>query len=150
VLLERYKLSFPDLFHGPEVLSEKIGSHLLDQKLQLSFDQATAAVERSMSAVREALAQLDSTLVDSANNALSKMLHQLTTLRSRAGRAELRQSEVAVRHARFLSNALYPDKTLQEREIAGIYFLARHGKNLLDKLLEVIDPDCVEHQLISL
>jgi uncharacterized protein YllA (UPF0747 family) len=149
-LLERYGLSFSDLFHGPDALREKIGAHLLDAKLQTSFDHAHAAVERSMSAVRESLAQLDKTLVESAANAESKMLYQLTSLRSRAARAELRQSEVAERHARLLSSALYPDKTLQEREFAGVYFLAKHGRELLNGLLDQINPDCVDHQLVTL
>ena len=103
-----------------------------------------------MAAITEALERLDKTLVDSAKNAESKMLHQLESLRSRAARAELRQSEVAERHARLLSNALYPDKTLQEREFAGAYFLAKYGRDLLDNLLATINPDCVDHQLVTL
>ena len=149
-LLEKYTVSFQDLFHGPEALREKIGSRLLDRSLQSSFDQAGAAVERSMAAIRSLLEQLDKTLVDSANNAESKMLYQLTSLRSRAARAELRQTEVADRHTRILSNSLYPDKTLQEREVAGIYFLAKHGRELLNGLLDSIHPDCVDHQIITL
>jgi len=103
-----------------------------------------------MVAVREALEQLDKTLTDSAKNAEAKMLHQLSTLRSRAARAELRQSEVAERHSRLLSNALYPDKTLQERELAGAYFLGRHGTGLLHSVLDVINPACLDHQLVTL
>lgn len=149
-LLERYKLQFSDLFHGPEALRETIGAHLLGPNLQNSFQQAKTAVERSMSRVQEALAHLDKTLVESAQNAETKMVYQLTNLQSRAARAELRQSEVADRHARLLSNNLYPDKTLQEREFAGIYFLAKHGRELLSGLLGVINPDCVDHQLVTL
>jgi uncharacterized protein YllA (UPF0747 family) len=149
-ILEHYKLSFSDLFRGPEGLSETIGSRMLDQNLQSSFNQAVAAVERSMGAVREALARLDKTLVESANNAESKMMHQIEALRSRAARAELRQSEVAERKARLLSSALYPDKTLQEREVGGVSLIAKHGRELLDSLLEMIHPDCVDHQLITL
>ena len=103
-----------------------------------------------MGAIRRLLEQLDKTLVDSANTAESKMLYQLTNLRSRAARAELRQTEVADRHTRILSNSLYPDKTLQEREVAGIYFLAKYGRELLTGLLDSIHPDCVDHQLITL
>jgi len=149
-ILEHYKLSFSDLFRGPKGLSETIGSRMLDQNLQSSFNQAVAAVERSMGAVREALARLDKTLVESANNAESKMMHQIEALRSRAARAELRQSEVAERKARLLSSALYPDKTLQEREVGGVSLIAKHGRELLDSLLEMIHPDCVDHQLITL
>src|SRR5690348_11692689 len=115
-----------------------------------SVEQAQAVLECSLVAVREALEQLDTTLIDSAKNAEVQMLHQLSTLRSRAARAELRQSEVAERHSRLLSNALYPDKTLQERELAGAYFLGKHGRELLDNLLATINPDCVDHQLVTL
>jgi bacillithiol biosynthesis cysteine-adding enzyme BshC len=149
-LLEKYRLAVPDVFHGPEALRETIGAHLLPPNLQSSFDQATAAVERSMKAVRESLGQLDKTLVESAEHAESKMIYQITNLRSRASRAELRQSEVVGRHAEALSNALYPDKTLQEREYAGVYFLAKHGKELLHGLLDTIHPDCLDHQLVTL
>jgi bacillithiol synthase len=149
-LLEKYELGFPDLLQGGEWLREKIGARLLDPRLQSSFEQAQVALERSMVAVRESLEQLDKTLVDSAKNAEGKMLHQLRTLRSRAARAELRQSEVAERHSRQLSTSLYPDKTLQERELAGAYFLAKYGTQLLHSLLDVINPACVDHQLVTL
>jgi hypothetical protein len=103
-----------------------------------------------MAAVKEALAQLDKTLVESAENAESKMLYQITGLRARAARAETRQSEVADRHARLLSNNLFPEKALQERNFTGIYFLAKQGRELLGQLLETIQPDCLDHQLITL
>jgi uncharacterized protein YllA (UPF0747 family) len=74
----------------------------------------------------------------------------LEQLRSRAARAELRQSEVLSRHAELLSNTLYPNKTLQEREIAGVYFVSRQGMDLLRQLYEVIRTDCFDHQFISL
>lgn len=149
-LLEKYKLSVADVFPGPEALRETIGARLLGPNLQSSFDQAASAVERSMAAVKESLAQLDKTLVESAENAESKMMHQIASLRARAARAETRQSEVADRHARVLSNNLYPEKALQERGFAGVYFLAKHGRELLGQLLETIDPDCLDHQLITL
>ena len=143
-------MSFSDLLRGPEALRETLGSRLLDQNLQNSFEHATIAVERSMQTIQDALVRLDKTLVESAVNAKSKMMHQLESLRSRAARAELRQSEVIERKARLLSNALYPDKTLQEREVAGISLIARHGKQLLNALLAQVHPDCVDHQLITL
>ncbi|MGO9126944.1 MAG: bacillithiol biosynthesis protein BshC, partial [Terriglobales bacterium] len=62
----------------------------------------------------------------------------------------LRHSEILDRHAALLGNALYPNKVLQEREVAGVYFLARHGSDLLRGVYEAIHPECVDHQLIWL
>ena len=149
-LLERYGLRLPDLFQGPEVLRELMASRTLPKELQSAFDQAEASLEKSLAAIREGLARLDMTLVDSATNAASKMQHQLTQLRARASRAELRQTEVLGRHADLLCNALYPNKTLQEREVAGIYFVARYGAEFLRGVYDTIHTDCVDHQVISL
>jgi bacillithiol synthase len=149
-LLEKNRLSAADAFQGPEALRGMIGERRLPPNLQSSFEHATAGVERSMKAVRESIAQLDQTLIESAENAESKMLYQITNLRARAARAELRQSEVIERHAEALSSALYPDKILQEREFAGIYFLAKYGRELMNGLLETIRPDCLNHQIIEL
>jgi bacillithiol synthase len=148
-LLDRYQLAFSDVLTGPERLRERIGSHLFGRNLEDSFDQAQGAIERSMETLRERLGELDKTLAESASNAESKMLYQLTSLRSRAARAELRQSEVAERHARLVSASIFPNRLLQEREFAGVYFLARHGIGLVGELLPFVRADCLDHQLIS-
>jgi len=149
-LLDKYSLTIPEIFEGPEVLRETIGARKLPPNLQNSFEKATGAVENSMKAVRESLAELDKTLIESAENAESKMLYQINNLRARAARAELRHSEVILRHAEVISNSLYPGKELQERSFAGIYFLAKHGKQLMGGLLDAMHPDCLDHQIIDL
>ena len=148
--LERYRLALPDLFTGPEALRELLGQRTLPQDLQTAFDKAEAAVEASLTAIREALARLDVTLVEAATRAASKMQHQLVELRARAARAEVRQSEVLARKAELLSNVLFPNKALQEREVGGVYFVARYGTELLRQLFNVMHTDCVDHQVITL
>jgi bacillithiol synthase len=149
-LLERYDLWLTDLFQGEEALREKIAARILPAELQKAFDRAGASLEDSLAAVRKALLQLDKTLAEAADNAGSKMQHQLETLRGRAARAELRQSEIASRHAQQFSAALYPNKTLQEREIAGIYYVSRHGSEILRELYACLHTDCHDHQVITL
>jgi bacillithiol biosynthesis cysteine-adding enzyme BshC len=149
-LLERYGLPFRGLFSGPTAVREQLAAHVLPDDFQKAFDRANQAVQSSMASVREAVVRIDKTLADSAKNAEEKMGYQLEQLRARAARAELRQSEVLGRHAELLSNALYPHKTLQEREIGAIYFLGRHGTQLLDDIYSCMRAECQDHQLISL
>jgi bacillithiol biosynthesis cysteine-adding enzyme BshC len=148
-LLERYGLAFTDLL-GSTPLREQLAARALSNDLQSAFGRAEASTKDVLRAIRGGLESLDKTLVDAANNAEAKMLHQLESLRARAARAELLQSEILDRKAMFLSNALYPNKILQEREIAGVHFVARYGSDLLRNLYESIRPDCVDHQLIWL
>jgi bacillithiol synthase len=149
-LLDRYALGLPDLFPGPDPLREQLAAHTLPNDLRSAFDDAEASLKKSLTAISGHLERLDKTLSVAADNAGAKMHHQLESLRAKAARAELRQAEVLGRHAQLLSNALYPNKTLQEREIAGIYFLARYGKDLLRNLYDAIHADCLDHQVISL
>jgi bacillithiol synthase len=149
-LLERYTLTLTELFDGEDALREKIAARILPVELQKAFDRAGATLDASLTAVREALVKLDKTLAEAADNAGAKMLHQLESLRGRAARAELRQSELAARHAQQLSVSLYPNKTLQEREIAAIYYIARYGTDFLRDVYTNLHPDCHDHQVISL
>jgi uncharacterized protein YllA (UPF0747 family) len=76
------------------------------------------------------------------------MWYQVNRLQRRAARAELLRNEVITRHADALSNALFPHKVLQEREIAGVTFVARYGLNLLANLYDAMHTDCHDHQVI--
>jgi uncharacterized protein YllA (UPF0747 family) len=78
------------------------------------------------------------------------MQYQLERLYTQAARAEAQKSELVSRHAELLSQALYPDKGLQERGIGSLYFLARYGRDLLHQLHDAIQPDCHDHQILEL
>ncbi len=149
-LLEKYGVAFTDLLPGPEHLRETLARRVLPADLQSAFERAKESVDRSMASIRESLERLDKTLLEASDNAASKIQHQLEQLRSRAARAELRQSEMVGRHAELLSKSLYPEKALQEREVAGVYFLSRYGKDLLGQIYESMHTDCHDHQVITL
>ena len=149
-LLERYNLALTDLFQNPDKVREHLAGQALPQELQSAFDAANASLGKSFATIRESLTRLDKTLVDAAENAESKIRHQLESLQAKAARAELRQSEVLDRHANALTNGLYPNKVLQEREIAGIYFVARYGRDFLKDVYQNIHVDCFDHQVLTL
>ena len=65
-----------------------------------------------------------------ADSARVSMWYKVNRLHRKAARVEIERNEVIGRHADALSNALFPHKTLQEREIAGVSFVARYGAGL--------------------
>jgi bacillithiol synthase len=148
-ILTRYQLSLPDVFEGPEKVRETIAAHSLPADLQTRFTEAHASMDQTMTALRDSIGKLDSTLIETAESARSSMSHQIDRLQARVARAEQQRNEVVTRHADALSNALFPNKSLQEREIAGVSFVARYGQELLANLYEKIHPDCHDHQVIE-
>ena len=148
-ILNRYHFTLPDLFHGPDKVREMIAVRSLPPDLQTRFSEAYASGERSMTALRDSIGKLDSTLIRAADHARMSMWHQVNRLQRRAARAETLRNEVITRHADTLSNSLFPNKLLQEREIAGVSFLARYGSSLLAGLYDTMRTDCHDHQLIT-
>lgn len=149
-LLERHRISVPEVFAGPEVLRQRIAAQSLPANLKSAFDSAKKSLETNLSAMKEELAKLDRTLVDAAETASSKMQYQVERLYTQAARAESQKVELITRHADTLSHGLYPDKGLQERAIGGLYFIARYGRELLHQLHSTIHTACHDHQIVEL
>jgi bacillithiol synthase len=149
-LLNKYELNLQDLFHGERQLRDELAARSLPEELKLDFERGRLAVEEAMQRVGESLQRLDPTLVEAARRAANKMRYQVGRLEKRAAQAELRREEILTRHAEQIENAVYPHKTLQEREISGVYFHARYGKELVDRLIETAQNPCPEHKVIRL
>jgi bacillithiol biosynthesis cysteine-adding enzyme BshC len=148
--LRQYGMAVSDALQGPEALRQTLASRTLPAGLQEAFERANRSVEESFSDLKDALAKLDPTLVEASQTGASKVKYQLDRLRERAMAAELRRSQVVSRHAEALSHALYPANALQERGVAGIYFVARHGMELVRSLHESLRTDCHDHQILEL
>jgi len=149
-LLTKYQVELPELFHGECQLRDCIAARVLPPELKQSFEAAARSVGQSMQQVSAALQKLDPTLVEAAHRAASKMRYQVSRLEKRAAQAELRRNEIITRHAAQIENAVYPRKTLQEREIAGVYFYARYGPALIERLIELAQTRCPEHKVLVL
>ncbi len=133
-ILTHFQLALPDIFLGPEKLRETLAARSLPPDLQARFEEAYATVERTMTALRESIGKLDSTLIDATDNTRTSISQQIDRLRAKVARAEQLRNEVITRKADALSTALFPHKALQEREVAGVSFVARYGQALLTSL----------------
>jgi len=140
----------PDVLQGPEKVREAVAARSLPADLRGRFEEAYGSVEETMMALRESIGKLDSTLIDTADSTRENMRHQIDRLQARVSRAESLRNEVISRHADALNHALFPNKSLQEREVAGVSFVARYGVELLGNLYQQIHTDCHDHQVIEL
>ncbi len=149
-LLTNYRLSVTDTFHGSEALLERLAANVLPPELQQKLDAADLSVGESLDGILAALDKLDPTAAEASRKSAAKIRYQLGRIRQRAGRSQLRRSQEIEHHAALLSNALYPHKNLQEREIAAISLLARHGQALMERLHEIAASSCPDYQFVRL
>ena len=148
-LLEKYRLAVGDVWQGEEHLRRKVAAAGFaegwSERLDRSERDLTALLER----LRGDLQTLDPTLLDTLKHAEEKMKYQMERLRGKISQAALQRSEVLLRHAQSLMRFLLPNRELQEREVSGVYFLARAGYDLLDRVLTQIRIDSSDHQVMG-
>lgn len=149
-LLDRYQITLPETFHGPEKLRELVAAKALPQSIMNSFDRAGEHLEQAIALIQGPLEKLDPTLADAAENSASKIRHQLQALRDKAARAEARKNGEIQRQADELSTLLYPNKNLQEREVGSAYFLLKYGKSFIQQLKTKLNIRCLDHQVVEL
>lgn len=148
-LLARYRLSLTDLFAGSENLKQILGSRVLPEGLTSTLDITADTVRDGIERMEEVLKTLDPTLVAAATKAGRKMKYQIERLRGKAARAELRRDEQLERDGSELIAGLFPEKTLQERELAGVALLAANP-GLLDRLIDLANAECGAHHVVNL
>jgi bacillithiol biosynthesis cysteine-adding enzyme BshC len=149
-ILQKLSFTLLDVFQEPETVRKLIAAKVMPADLNARFDEAAAQLENTLRSITEPLEKFDPTLADAAQRSASKMRYQLKRLRERTAAAELRRDEVVSRKGAELSTVLFPNKNLQEREIAGISFLARHGIDLVQRLYDTLQTSCPGHQIVNL
>ena len=135
---------------GVVELQQQLAEHAMSREVHGAFDAAEAAVENSLAALRQSLEKFDPTLAEASARSESKMRYQLGRLRARVAHAELQRQGELGQHAELLMACLYPNKNLQERELAGVSFVARHGTQFLLQLYDAVQTACPDHQILYL
>ena len=149
-LMRKYKLELADFFKGRPTLRKKMERDSVPPELAELFDEGEKSLREMFEAMRKPISNLDATLNGSLENAESKMLYHLTSLRERVARAMAFRSSVLDGHERQLVELLYPNEALQERSLCLLPMLASLGMSLLDELLGDIPTDATTHQVIYL
>jgi bacillithiol synthase len=148
-LLEKYRLTVEDLWQGEEHLRRRIAASAFAEGWSDRFEQSERDLTVSLERLRRDIQTLDPTLLDTLQHAEEKMKYQMERLRGKISRAALQRSETLRRHEQSLLRFLMPNRELQEREVSGVYFLARAGYDLLDRLLAQIRVDSSDHQVLD-
>jgi bacillithiol synthase len=149
-VLEKYGLSLPDLFAGPESVLARVVEEHLGAGTARTFAKTEQTVNAELDGLREQLRQIDPTLADALETGRRKINYQLEGLRTRFHRAQMARDEAAHRQLQRAFEQLYPHKELQERHINVTSLLARHGRYVIDWIYNAINIGSVEHHVVYL
>jgi bacillithiol biosynthesis cysteine-adding enzyme BshC len=147
-LMERYRLTLPDFFHGESALRNKVAATLVPPAMaKLVEDAETTALER-VERLRSELEAFDPTLAKAARRSARKIQAQISKLTGKIGREMMSRDQRAAADAAYLYGLIYPQKHLQERLYSILPFVARHGPTLIHDLYDNVHLDCSDHRLL--
>ncbi len=144
-LLQRYNLPVTYLFGPQEQVESRIAARLVPSAMAEEFSSARSVFDSSLARLRSGLAALDPTLEHSARKSTAKIHFQLEKLSRKAAKEAMRRDEQATRSAEYLTNLIYPHRHLQERLYSIVPFLAKHGMDLPQRLLNETQLVCPDH-----
>jgi bacillithiol synthase len=147
-LMQKYGVTVEDAWKGEEQLSKKVASNGFSAGWSERLERSEKELGEMLAGLEKEVSAIDPTLVDSVAHARDKMLYQVGRLKGKISRATLERSGLLARHEQSLARFLAPAKSLQEREVSGVYFLGRAGYGLLDRILEQIRTDSAGHQVM--
>jgi len=97
------------------------------------------------------VSQIDPTLKKSADKTVTQFFTELDKLKGKLYRSVKESEKVQIQRIQRVQNNLYPNRNLQEREIAFITFMNKYGVDLWDKVLDDLQIEEMNtHKLIYL
>jgi len=148
--LEKHLVSVNELFIDVESIKKKIINSVEESSVDEMFEGITNQIESTFDQLKEKLIDLDKTIADSSNRYRDKILSNVAELKSKAEKAQQKKYEVTLRQIDRAAVHLFPNSTLQEREINFIYFANKYGENILKKIFDELQINKFEHQVIKL
>jgi len=148
--LERYNLTFKDLFGGEEQLRAEIVEKYLNRNTAQVFSEVEKSIYDQLNRLEKSLTDNEPTLAANATNRRKKVLWHIGALRKKYHQAEILKNDVVKRRIERLFAALLPGKALQERTLNVVTFLNLYGTNLIEWIYEATENDEKNHQILYL
>jgi bacillithiol biosynthesis cysteine-adding enzyme BshC len=146
-LLTGYGLRLPDFLDHQENVKGRLAAKLVPQDLVSEFAAFQAATSQSFAKLKADLHRFDPTLEAAAGKSEAKVAYQVEKLSRKTARETLRRDERAAKDATYLIDLIYPHRHLQERFYSILPFLAKHGFDLPQVLLEQAQLSCPDHMV---
>jgi bacillithiol biosynthesis cysteine-adding enzyme BshC len=149
-VMDRDEVQLPDAMTTAEHLAQRLGARAMPIEGKRKLAAVGNAMEAELTALTAYLAGMDASLGRAAEVSASKMHYQLNRLRRMAATFELQKEASLRKHAEAITLNVFPGGHLQERVLAGVWFMARYGDGLVERLVTVAGNQCPGHVVVRL
>jgi bacillithiol biosynthesis cysteine-adding enzyme BshC len=149
-VMARHEVSLPDAMTTAEALAQRLGARAMPIEGKRKIAAVGNAMDTELSALTEYLSAMDASLGRAATVSASKMRYQMNRLRRMAATFELQKEASLRKHADAITLNLFPGGHPQERLLGGVWFVARYGDGLIERLVDEAKNLCPGHVVVRL
>ena len=149
-LMARHEVQFLQVVEAgtAEALALRMGARSMPVEAKRKLAAAGNALDAELTPLLEYMTGMSPELGRSASVSANKMRYQMNRLRRLAARFQMEREGSLRRQAEGICLNLYPDGHLQERVLAGVWFLARFGEDLPQLLVDHAGQECAGHRVL--
>lgn len=149
-VMEMHEVQLPDAMTTADELALRLGARAMPIEGKRKLAAAGNALDAALAAANDYMGAMDESLGRTVEVSSSKMRYQMNRLRRMAAAFELQKEASLKKHAAAITLNVFPEGHPQERLVAGVWFIARHGEGLVERLVEAAANLCPGHVVIRL
>jgi bacillithiol biosynthesis cysteine-adding enzyme BshC len=148
--LARYDLPLVALQPQDEKTLNQLLADQLPPTVEQGLSGISTLVKERMEHLVSVVAQIDPTLEGTVRTTLGKMEHELHILHNKVIQAAKRKDETLRRQFQHAQGLAFPGGHPQERELGFVWFLAKYGPALVDRLMAELPLEMGWHHLLAI
>jgi bacillithiol synthase len=148
--LEKYGLSFADLFEGEAAVLPGVIDEFIDPASAKLFADVEEKINTELNRLDQALAKLDVTLAANLATRRRKILYHIGAMRKKYYARRAETDETISRRVRGAFTSILPNGVLQERVLNVASFVDRCGPRFFDIMFDAVDLDDRGHRVVHL
>lgn len=150
--MDSHEVSLGDVLGAKtaEELALRLGARAMPIEEKRRVAAVGNAMEKELDALTAYMGGMDESLGRAAKVSGSKMLYQMNRLRRMAARYEVQKEASLQKHATAIALNVFPEGHPQERLLAGVWFVARYGEGLVERVVVEAENLCPGHVVVRL
>ncbi|QEE27710.1 bacillithiol biosynthesis cysteine-adding enzyme BshC [Terriglobus albidus] len=149
-VMDQHELGLKEAFSSADDLALRLGARAMPVEGKKRLQAAGNALDRELDALLGWMQSVDGELARSGEVSASKMRYQMNRLRRMSARFEQEKNASLRKHADAVTLNLFPEGHVQERAVAGTWFLARTGDDFPAEIVSHAGQECSGHKAIFL
>lgn len=150
-ILKKLPFSIQDYNNRIEDLESRFVKQSEDTDVETLFDEWKKRAEELNEEMKLKVGEIDPTLEGSAGKVRATYFTELDKLKGKIYRSIKQQEKVQLERIRKIKNSLFPNRNLQEREVAFIYLMNKYGPDIWDTFLDRFEEELPDsHKIIRL